>query len=473
MKKILICTSIPYVNGRPHIGHALEYTQADTLARFYRGKQYDVFFTAGSDENAIKNVESAEKAAIPVHEFIDQQTKAFQQLKDVYHITYDDFIRTSSPLHIKGSQKLWNLCSHDIYKKSYEGLYCTGCEAFYKDGEFPDNICPAHNRKLEVIIEENYFFALSKYQQQIHDLIEQDKIRIVPEFRKQEVLRFIDEGLEDFSISRPEKRTKGWGIPVPGDAEQRMYVWFDALTNYISILHFDTNDALFENYWLNNQNKVHIIGKDIVRFHAIYWVGMLLSANLPPPSQLFVHGFITVDGKKMSKTIGNVVDPFDLVTTYGVDAVRYYLLREIPSLDDGDYSNNRMEQLYSTDLANELGNLVLRLTTLAEKDELHIDTETNVYTDEVLDQQIMSYQFNLALEHIWLSIKALNKEVDEFAPWKKQPVERAEFLTNALQKLSVIALKLKPFIPTTAYIISQAVTGKIEKIAPLFPRIQK
>lgn len=471
-KRTIITTSIPYVNASPHIGYSLEVTQADTFTRWHKLQNIDTYFLAGSDENAIKNVEAAEKLGLSTQELVDKNAQAFLNLKTTLNLTFDQFIRTSSSKHKQGAQRLWELCNKDIYKKTYTGLYCTGCETFYKDGEFKDNICPYHNRKLEVISEENYFFALSKYSDHVRELIQNDTIKIFPAHRKQEVLNFISKGLEDFSISRPLERTKGWGIPVPGDSSQRMYVWFDALTNYITALDFATDGELYQRYWKENQNRFQIIGKDIIKFHAIYWPAMLLSARQPLPTRLYVHGFINVEGKKMSKSIGNVVDPFKLVETYGTDAVRYYLLREIPSLDDGDFSHDRMLQIYNTDLANELGNLVLRITTLAEKDQITVPTRTPGLYDKTYSIFFEQFQFNLALEKIWGEIKELNREIDGFAPWKHTADERRDFLLASLEKIWDISQLLLPFLPSTATQIAANTHGEIHKISPLFPRLK-
>jgi len=469
MKKVLITTSIPYVNGAPHIGHALELVQSDAMARSYREDGYDTYFLTGTDENAQKNVESAEKAGITVQSLVDQNSERFQKLHDPLNLSFDQFIRTTSEKHMKGAQKLWKLCEKDIYKKKYSGLYCVGCETFYKDGEFEDNICPNHNRKLELVSEENYFFALSRYSEKLRDVIQSDMLKIEPSFRKQEILNFIDHGLEDFSISRPVERMKGWGVPVPDDSNQRMYVWFDALANYITALDFVDDGKLFQTYWSDNPNRIHVIGKDIIKFHAIYWIGMLLSAEILLPTKEYVHGFISVSGQKMSKSLGNVIDPYDVVEKFGTDAVRYYLLREIPSLTDGDFSLDRMKQLYDADLANELGNLVSRVTTLAAKDGIHIEQSAEA-DPHILDKG-QHFEFNRALEDIWKTVKDLNREINEKEPWKLTAPERKEQLELWLTSLYGIAKSLKPFLPDTADKIQNSTSGTIEKITPLFPRI--
>jgi methionyl-tRNA synthetase len=472
MTKIYLSTSIPYVNAPPHIGYALEVVQADTLARLYRILDQEIWFQVGTDENAIKNVESAQKLGIPTQELVDKNSQSFQELKDNLNLSYSKFVRTTSRKHIKSSQKFWHLCQKDIYKKKYQGWYCTGCEAFFKDEECKGNVCPVHGRKLELVPEENYFFALSKYQDRLEHLIREDKIKIYPDFRKQEILNFIGKKLEDFSVSRPVERTKGWGIPVPGDETQRIYVWFDALINYITGLGFDEDGELFKKFWLDNNNRYHVIGKDIVKFHAIYWPAMLMSAGIPLPARIYVHGFINVEGRKMSKSLGNVIDPRNLVKKFGTDPVRYYLLREIPPFEDGDYSNSRMQEIYNSELANELGNLVSRITAIAENDHLTADRPENPDYDEDLVKLFDAFQFSKAIETIQNKIKALNKEVDGFAPWKKKPEERKDFLISILKKIYCLGYLLLPVIPETGQKIIDRTHGRIQKTPPLFPKLK-
>lgn len=467
---ILVTTSIPYVNAAPHLGHALELVQTDTLSRFYRLLNHDVFFLTGTDENAIKNVESAKQEKLTPKELVDKNSQLFLNLKNALNLSFDEFIRTASQRHIQGAQKFWELCKKDIYKKKYEGFYCTGCETFYKKGELNNDVCPKHNRLLEHVSEENYFFSLSRYQDQLKTLIESDTLLVVPSFRKKEVLNFIKSGLEDFSISRPIERTKGWGVPVPNDPKQIMYVWFDALTNYITALGFQNDEELFKKYWVKNENRYHVIGKDIIKFHAIYWPAMLLSAKIGLPNKIFVHGFINIEGKKMSKTIGNIIDPFELVKHYGTDAIRYYLLREIPPFDDGNFSQHRMDEVYKSDLANELGNLVLRITQLAQEDNIERKEKTPK-DDERYLKLIKSYQFSQALEYIWSLIKGLNRQVDDFAPWKVTQNQRSGFLLKILGELNKIATLLIPFLPETASTVLNITSGKIRKPPVLFPRL--
>ena len=335
-EKFYLTTAIPYVNAKPHIGFALELLQADVVARHHRQSGREVFFLTGADENSLKNVQAAEKAGMATREFVDQNTARFVELTKTLQVSNDGFIRTVDPKHFAGCQKLWQACkAEDIYKKSYTGLYCVGCEAFYLEGDLVDGKCPEHKIKPDRVEEENYFFKLSNYQQQLEQLIARDEYQVVPATRKNEVLSFIRMGLQDFSISRSRARAKDWGVPVPGDAEQVMYVWFDALSNYLTGIGYGSDDKQFNNYW---PADLHVIGKGIIRFHAVYWPAMLLSAGIPPPKKLFVHGYINVAGQKMSKSLGTVVDPFDLVERYGAEAVRYFLLRYIHPVQDSDFS---------------------------------------------------------------------------------------------------------------------------------------
>lgn len=461
-KPFYITAAIPYVNAAPHIGHALEFVQTDVIARFNKILGKKVIALTGSDENALKNVQAAEKLGISPQELVDKNAEKFLELTKKLNTNFDVFQKSSDQKHFKSSQELWLRCSHDIYKKNYQGLYCVGCEAFYTEDELVNNECPEHpGKKLEIVSEENYFFKLSKYQSQLIEIISKDKIKIYPEFRKKEILEFLKKPLQDISISRSNKRAKNWGIPVPNDPNQRMYVWFDALNVYRS--------GVDENIW---PADIHVIGKGILRFHAVYWPAFLLSANLPLPKAIFVHGYFTINGQKISKTLGNIIDPFEIIEKYGTDALRYYFLREISPFSDGDFSYNRLNEIYNSDLANELGNLILRLTNLAEKDNLIIEEKIKNKLDDLTIRLFNNFQFNTILENIWKEIKKLNKKIDQFSPWKKLPNERKKFLIKSFKKLKKIAFCLQPFLPETAEKISKATEGKIKKISPLFPKIK-
>ncbi|MFZ5365772.1 MAG: methionine--tRNA ligase [Patescibacteria group bacterium] len=478
-KKFYVTTAIPYVNAAPHIGFALEIVQADVLARYHNLLADDTYFLTGTDENALKNVQAAERLRIPVKKLVDQNSDKFYQLRKALSLSFYDFIRTTEKRHIEGVQKLWQRCQKDIYKKKYKGLYCVGCEVFYDEDELVEGKCPDHQTKPEEVEEENYFFRLSCYQDWLEDLIATDKLKIIPEIRKNEVLAFIKRGLQDFSVSRSVKRAHGWGIPVPGDPSQIIYVWFDALANYITALGYGNDEKLFKKYW---PADVHVIGKGISRFHAIYWPAMLKSAGISIPKQEFIHGYVTVEGQKISKSLGNVIDPFDLVKKYGTDPIRYYLLREIPSWGDGDFSIQRFKEVYNADLANGLGNLVARVLALVEKHcegkipkmdqdpdshPLRVDKKIHnwkkVWKD--IDEFLPQYRFDEALESIWKFIGEADKYIDQNKPWELAKKDKKQFnwvLYGLLDSIHQIAWQIYPFLPETAKEIGKRLG--IEKI---------
>jgi len=412
-KKFYITTAIPYVNAPPHVGHALEFIQTDALARFHRSLGEDVLFQTGTDENAQKNVLAAEEKGIGIQELIDKNTAVFRNTIDNLHISYNNFVRTTDKkIHWPGAQKIWKECikSGDIYKKGYEGLYCVGCEAFLTEKDLVDGKCPEHLKPPEKITEENYFFKLSKYQKKLEDLIESDELKIIPETRKNEILSFIRSGLEDFSVSRPKERTKGWGIPVPNDPQHIQYVWFDALINYISGLGYGSNDELFKKYW---PADLHVIGKGIIRFHAVYWPAMLISAGLEPPKSIFVHGYITANGQKISKSLGNVIDPNVIIEKYGLDSVRYFMLREISPFDDGNFSEKMLIERVNNELVANIGNFVYRTLSFIDR-----------YFDNVISKP---GKFTKEDEELIKKIKNSPKEIEEL-------LEKIE-LKEALQKI--------------------------------------
>jgi len=494
MKKFYVTTAIPYVNASPHIGFALEVIQTDVLARYHRDiLGEDTWFLTGTDDNSLKNVQAAEKEGIPVKEFVDRNSKAFANLKKSLNLSNDDFIRTTSKKHYEGAQKLWKACEKDIYKKKYKGLYCVGCEEFKrvedlmlgekKEGEkIGYGCCPEHpNDKIEVIEEENYFFTLSKYQKQLEKIVESDEYMVIPETRKNEALSFIKQGLEDFSISRSRERAYGWGIPVPGDESQVIYVWFDALINYITGIGFVDDEKKFEKYW---PADVHVIGKGILKFHAIYWPAMLLSAGVSLPRKLFVHGYVTTGGEKISKSLGNSIDPAEIAEKYGTDALRYYLLRYIPSYKDGDFSLELFEKRYETDLANDLGNLLQRVLVMIDKYKIKIVKVDGLIADQKIEGQenvkervcrkIDSYNFSEALNDIWaLAINAMNISIEKEKPWELAENDQEAlqyFLSSCHGSLLQIAELIYPFMPEASQKIKKQL-GSL-KPEPLFPRLE-
>lgn len=477
MNKFYITTAIPYVNAAPHIGHALEFIQADVIARFHRQKGEEVLLLSGSDENAIKNVQAAEETGVPVQQFIDKNAQLFLDLAKILGVQFDVFQKGSDIDHHTSSQKLWQLCEKagDIYKKAYEGLYCVGCEVFYTLEELNENQeCHEHpGKKLETIAEENYFFKLSKYQKQLINLVEKEELKVVPASRKNEVLSFLKEPLEDISISRSNERAKNWGVPVPGDDSQRMYVWFDALNIYQSGVGFGLNEKQYKKWW---PADLHVIGKGITRFHAIYWPAFLLSAGLPLPKSIFVHGYITVDGQKMSKSLGNVIDPSELVEKYGTDAVRYFFLREIPSSEDGDFSYEKFETRYNADLAGGLGNLVARVVTIAQKAGVKTpskapDTKLSEEIEGVqkdVDSALQEFRFHEALEAVWRLVHSSDRYIEKERPWEEGEKQK-EAIGDLLSTIKALGDILQPFLPETSDRIQQALNkGTTEA---LFPRI--
>jgi len=471
MKKFYLTNAIPYVNARPHIGHALEFLQADTIVRYRKLLGDDVLFLCGSDENAIKNVQAAQKVNKPVQQFIDENAKYFEELAKELNVHFDIFQKGSSESHKIASQKLWELCEKngDIYKKAYKGLYCIGCEEFKSPSELNENgECHEHpGKQLEEIEEENYFFKLSNYQETLLKLIDSDEFRIVPEFRKNEITSFIKSGLSDFSISRSNERAKNWGVPVPNDNTQRIYVWFDALNIYQSGIGFATDEEKYNKWW---PADVHVIGKGIIRFHAVYWPAILLSAGLKLPKKLFVHEYFTVNGQKMSKTLGNVVNPLDITTKYGTDALRYFCLAKISPFQDGDFSEEKLKDAYNSDLANGLGNLVSRVAKLAEKHHL-TPTEEILELDEKVRQALDEFKFNEALSIIWRWISEADQEINRTKPWELEEIEAKKVLTDLCQRIVTIAHNLQPFLPNTSEKILLQFSGEIKSGSPLFPRI--
>lgn len=480
MAKFYITTAIPYVNAKPHVGHALEFVQADVIARYHRIIGDEVILLSGGDENALKNVQASEKAGLPIQEFVDTNSELFSKLAEQLNVRFNVFQKGSSKQHYASSQKLWELCSKDIYQKTYTGLYCVGCETFYEKDELDENgECFEHpGKKLEEVSEENYFFKLSKYQDQLINLIEKDQLVIIPQTRKNEALSFLKKNtLQDISISRSNARAKNWGVPVPGDDSQRIYVWFDALNIYQSGVGFLWNEQMYKKWW---PADVHVIGKGILRFHAIYWPAFLLSANLPLPKSLFVHGYFTVDGQKMSKTLGNVIDPIEIVKKYGVDAFRYYVLSDIPSTGDGDFSEKRLQEVYNADLANGLGNLISRVAKLCESahyTQMQGSEKTSVHLIDVEEysKAISEFRFHDALSFIWEKVTTLNQFIDTEKPWELIKTENRRVqgvLGHAIDGLLEIAALLEPFLPDTAHYIETEFKGpEIKSQAPLFPRV--
>jgi len=483
-KTFFISTAIPYVNAKPHLGFALELVQADIIARYRRLQGDDVFFLTGTDENALKNVLAAEQEGISTEELVTRNAEMFKSLKKTLDLSWDDFVRTTEPRHRAGAQKFWLVAKKDIYKKSYRGLYRVGCEEFKTSKDLVNEHCPEHpNAPIEDIEEENYFFRLTNYQKTLEELIESDRLRVVPETRKNEVLSFIREGLQDFSISRSRERAKNWGILVPGDETQIQYVWFDALTNYITALGYAENSDRFRRFWEGGSSITHLIGKGVLRFHAIYWPAMLLSAGLKLPTQIVVHGYLTVGGQKISKSLGNVIDPFEVVEKYGTDALRYWLARDVNPFEDGDFTWEKFAERYEADLANGIGNFVSRVLTLAERlNGTRIDFEKDVdpmlagavaRAQEAMTAKLAGYRFHEALAAIWELIGAGDRYVNEKKPWA---VPDKKVLFSLVTVVDNVAALLLPFLPGTSEKITKQIawsdhTITVSRGPALFPRI--
>jgi methionyl-tRNA synthetase len=503
MSKYYITTAIPYPNGKPHIGFGLEILQADVLARYHRILGDDVWFLTGVDEHGLKVYRSAQQVGIGFQEYVDRNSAEFAKLKSILNISYDDFIRTTDRVrHWPGAQQLWRACADDIYLKEYEGLYCVGCEAFINKKDLIDGECPEHHIKPEVVKEKNYFFRITKYKKDITRLIESDELKILPTGRKHEMLNLLKDS-EDFSVSRPLEKIS-WGIPVPDDSSQVQYVWFDALANYITAIGYGRDEENFQKWW---PADVHLIGKGILRFHAIYWPAMLLAAGLPLPKSIYVHGYVSIDGEKISKSLGNVISPEDVVKKYGIDPLRYYLLREISSTEDGDFSYKKLEDRYNGDLANNLGNLVSRVAKLIETkmegelnfEERFLDHEAKNKVEKTsakYKDSIESFRLHEALTAVWDLLGYANSFLDFHKPWAKDadPDHLLKTLTTTLGIILNAAWFIKPFLPETAYKIFAAFgadlsaetlvkvddnykswVGRkfvVSKVESLFPRLQ-
>lgn len=474
-----ITTTLPYVNADPHIGNALEFIQADALARTWRLRGDTVFFNIGTDEHGQKIFQSAEKAGQDVRAYVDYYSEEFKRLGVALNLSYDAFIRTTDLHHYSAAQEMWKRCFNagDIYKKAYSGLYCTGCEFFKTEKDLDENgKCPLHpSLTPETITEENYFFAFSKYQDRLIEYLSRPHV-IVPQWRREEALVFVKSGLEDFSISR-EKARLSWGVPVPGDDSQVMFVWFDALTSYISTLGWPEDaEGKFKTSWDGGQ-VLQMAGKDQVRFQSLMWQAMLMSANIKNSDQVFYHGFINSGGHRMSKSLGNVINPYELVQKYGTDATRYLLLRHVHPFEDSDVTWERLDEWYTANLVNGLGNLVARVMKLAEE---HLPlpvalTEADTFVEEAFNEKVDAFKFNEAMDLVFEHIGKGDEYMTEKEPYKKVKDEatRSEGVADIEQlvrHLAKVAAHLLIAMPATSVAILKAVKDN-KKPENLFPRL--
>jgi methionyl-tRNA synthetase len=550
--RVYLSTTIPYVNGRPHIGFALELVQADVLARHHRRIGDDVRLQSGTDDNSLKNVLAAEAEGISTRELVHRNANTFAGLREHLSLSFDDFIRTGSdPRHRPGVERLWRACvaSGDLYRKTYEGLYCVGCEQFYTPAELTDGTCPEHGTPPQLVAEENWFFRLSRHASQLRDEIVSGRLRIEPAGRRNEVLGFIAGGLEDFSVSRSVARARGWGIPVPGDPTQVIYVWWDALGNYITALNYGSvargaghgaghaYGADYRRWWAEADRRVHLVGKGVLRFHAVYWPAILLSAGEPLPTEILVHDYLTVGGSRISKSAGTGAgnDPAELASTFGADALRWWLLRDVPRVGDADFTVDRLIARANEDLANGLGNLVSRVVTLvhsardgvirpcprpagtsrwlaaaagparspagstagpagspggsAQAPAWPADSTALLAATErapgIVRAALADFDFRAATAGLWAIVEQANRYVDATQPWHLARAERAgdqaagERLDGVLGALvaacQVLAAEIWPFLPDLAARLAAACNdsaGALPAPRPLFPRIE-
>ncbi len=501
---VYVTTTIPYVNARPHLGHALEYVQADVLARHYRRLGHPVRFQSGTDDNSLKNVLAAKAAGVGVGEFVDANADAFVALAAPLSLSVDDVIRTSTdPRHQAGVERLWLACADDLYRRHYEGLYCVGCEAFYAPDELDGGRCPEHHVRPELVAEENWFFRLSRYAGLLRDEISAGRLRIEPAGRRNEVLAFIEGGLADFSVSRSVDRAHGWGIPVPGDPGQVIYVWWDALGNYITALGYGGDEGGLRQWWTGAARRVHVLGKGVLRFHAVYWPAILASAGLPLPTEILVHDYLTVDGGKISKSGGGGADPAEVAAAYGTDALRWWLLREAPRAGDVDFTRERLIARANDELAHGIGNLVNRVVSLVTKyrdgvvPELAAQLPAGEHQPQgsrelvdasrralaETDAALAVGDFRAATSAVWAIAVAANRFISQARPWLLASAaatgdERAGHQLDAILALLVrscqeLASQLEPFLPdAAARIAAQVSPATLAAPEQVFARIE-
>ncbi|MBI3983712.1 methionine--tRNA ligase [Candidatus Microgenomates bacterium] len=475
MAKFYVTTPIYYVNDRPHIGHTYTTIAADVLARYWRGRGEQVLFSVGLDENAQKTVNAAATQNQDIKTYTETMAKVWQSTWDKLGITYDRFVRTTSTAHQQAVYAFFEpvQARGDIYRGTYEGLYCVGHEAFLKPEDLVDGKCPEHGKPPEPFKEENYFFKLSAYAKPLLEHIKANPEFVQPKTRRNEVVAFITRGLEDISISRA---TQKWGIPFPGDSNQVVYVWFDALINYLTATGYPAAD--FAKWW---PADVHLVGKDIIKFHCIIWPAMLLSAGLELPKSIFAHGFFTVEGQKVSKSLGNAIDPLAIAAEFGNDTLRYYLLKEIPFGGDGEFNHQRLAAVYTSDLANDLGNLVQRTAKMVKQYQQGVVGTLGQGAHDVAayHEAVAKLELDKALAEVWSMVHGLNQYVDEEKPWLLAKQNDDEHLGEVLDYLVGNILQvgklLEPFLPETAAKIAQTFAdGTVHtEVGILFPKKER
>ena len=489
MTTTYVTVSIPYVNATPHLGYAYELVQADVFARARRIAGDDVRFLGGTDDYSLKNVLAAEAAGVPTAEFVHARADQFAELAGPLHLSFDDFIRTSADArHRPAVERLWRACatSGDLYKREYAGDYCVGCEQFYDQSESVEGRCPDHGTALERVVEENWFFRLSAYQDHVDRLISSGALTVHPAPFRDEVLSFVRRGLNDLSVSRSVHRARGWGVGVPGDPSQVIYVWFDALANYISALGFgagDTDD--YRRWWLESDERVHVVGKGILRFHAVYWPAFLASAGQPPPTRIQVHPYLTAGGQKLSKSDGNVVDPRQVTSDFGTDAVRWWFARDVAPVADTDYTPERLVARANEDLANGLGNVTNRVVSLVHRLRrgvvAGVDAEPIATAREVGDEvaaRLDAFDLRGAAGAIVGAVTALNQDLEATKPWQRarhgDPAALDQLLAQHVASARHIARAARPIVPQlAARLLAQLDPSPLlPQPAPVFARIE-
>ncbi|MET0693629.1 MAG: methionine--tRNA ligase [Propionibacteriaceae bacterium] len=488
-----LTTSIPYVNAAPHLGHALEFVQADVLARHRRAQGRPVRLLSGTDDHAVKNVLAATRAGVDPAAFVAGNAAAFVRLRDLLDLSFDDFIQTSTdPRHRPGVQRLWRASAErgDFYRRSYSGRYCLGCEQFYSDDELVNGLCPEHGTPVETVAEDNWFFRLSAYAGEIERLIRQQVVRIEPTERRNEVLAFLGRGVEDISVSRPAERARGWGIAVPSDDTQVVYVWWDALCNYVTALDYGGDQRAYREWWVESAERLHVVGKGITRFHAVYWLALLLSAGQPLPTTIFVHDYLTLGGAKISKSSGLTLSPDGLVDRYGTDALRWWLVSDVARVGDTDFTADRLVQRYQQDLAGGIGNLVNRTCALVHRfrqgqvqperaDRVGSLVGAVAGLADLIEADLARFDLRSASGRLTGVVAEANRYLEAERPWTLGRDEARggpsdprldEVLATAVVSCRVLAREFAPFIPGGARRLQEQLgsDGRVLAPAPVF-----